>query len=377
MSRLVPRLVSVLVLGTVAASSMFPLSAQQVAVQPQTSAKGQQTQALRRGAPPPPAAVEVTARQIALFGKATGVGPGGRLEFVGGLILTSPSKDFGGWSGAVMSDDGRRLFAISDRGIWLTADLVYDGPRPKGLARAMIGETPGSGGQALSRFRDRDSESVTLLDGTLSRGTMLVGFERNHRIGRFPLTEQGLGPPQGFLKMPPEARKMGSNRGFEAVAVVRGGPLKGAIVAFAEEFFDADRNHTGWIWTGGIGSDPQAIKLKNIADFAVTDAASLPDGSLIVLERKFRWLEGVKTRLRMIRAADLRPGAVLDGEILLDADMAAEIDNMEGLAVSRNSAGRIVLTLISDNNFNSFLQRTLLLQFTLNEPATAAGANKH
>jgi hypothetical protein len=40
------------------------------------------------------------------------------------------------------------------------------------------------------------------------------------------------------------------------------------------------------------------------------------------------------------------------------------IDNMEGLAVHRAKNGDVVLTLISDDNFNP-LQRALLLQFTL------------
>ena len=61
------------------------------------------------------------------------------------------------------------------------------------------------------------------------------------------------------------------------------------------------------------------------------------------------------------------PGATLDGEVLLAADLSQEIDNMEGLAVSRGASGETVLTLISDDNFNHFLQRTVLLQFTLND----------
>lgn len=345
-------------------------TAQQVAVQP-----GGQPRRLGPALVPAPVPVEVTARQIASFGKAAGVGAGGRLEFVGGLVLASTHKEFGGWSGAVMSDDGRRLLAISDRGNWMTADIVYDAGRPKGLANAMLGEIAGVGGQSLGRFRDRDAESVTLLDGNLSRGTVLIAFERNHRIGRFPVSDRGLGAPLGYLKMPSDVRKMSSNKGFEAVTVLRGGPLRGAVVAFGEEYRDADSHHIGWIWPGGIGSEPQRLGFKNIADFAITDAASLPDGSLLVLERKFRWLEGVKARIRLIRAADVRPGAMLDGEVLLDADMLAEIDNMEALALSRNAAGRTMLTLMSDNNFNGFLQRSLLLQFTLAEPA-AAGPRK-
>jgi len=100
---------------------------------------------------------------------------------------------------------------------------------------------------------------------------------------------------------------------------------------------------------------------------ALMHLAALPDGSLIVLERRFRWSEGVKMRLRLIRAA-----GAFDGEVLLEADSGYEIDNMEGLAVHQGARGETVLTLISDDNFNSLLQRTLLLQFTLLLDAQAA-----
>jgi hypothetical protein len=74
-------------------------------------------------------------------------------------------------------------------------------------------------------------------------------------------------------------------------------------------------------------------------------------------------------RLRLLPAADVKPGTVLDGEVLLEADIGYEIDNMEGLAVHRGPRGETVLTLISDNNFNNFLQRTLLVQFELGPAA--------
>ena len=57
-------------------------------------------------------------------------------------------------------------------------------------------------------------------------------------------------------------------------------------------------------------------------------------------------------------------GARLDGEVLLDAGMTSQIDNMEGLAVSEDEDGRTILTLVSDDNY-SVLQRTLILQFAL------------
>ena len=38
---------------------------------------------------------------------------------------------------------------------------------------------------------------------------------------------------------------------------------------------------------------------------------------------------------------------------------------MEGIAVHRGRGGETIITLMSDDNFNSLLQRNLLLQFTL------------
>jgi hypothetical protein len=82
------------------------------------------------------------------------------------------------------------------------------------------------------------------------------------------------------------------------------------------------------------------------------------------LERSLGWPEGLLVQIRRIPIADVRPGAILDGPVLFEADLRFEIDNMEGLAVHQTPAGEIVLTLISDDNFSA-LQRTELLQFTL------------
>jgi hypothetical protein len=308
-------------------------------------------------------AIEVHARPIDRFDRAN---PDrqqfGRLRFRGGLVLTSPAKEFGGYSALALAPDGRRFVALSDEGTWLLGDIAYDGTRPKGLINTRLGPLVGVKGRALHSKRDLDAESLALLEGTLGQGIVLIGFERNHRIGRFPIGPQGIGAPTGYLKLPPEARRMRSNSGLEALVVPKGGPHKDAVIAFAEQLLDERRNHTGWIWPQG---EPRRLSLVNIGDFDITDAAALPDGGLLVLERFFRLTEGVKMRLRLIKPADLRPGALLDGEVLLEADGGYEIDNMEGLAVHQDTRGETVLTLISDDNFNSFLQRTLLLQFEL------------
>jgi hypothetical protein len=43
--------------------------------------------------------------------------------------------------------------------------------------------------------------------------------------------------------------------------------------------------------------------------------------------------------------------------------MGHEIDNMEGLALHTGPRGETIITMISDDNFNHVMQRTVLLQF--------------
>src|SRR6185503_16806615 len=120
-------------------------------------------------------------------------------------------------------------------------------------------------------------------------------------------------------------------------------------------------------WGSGGSGEAQKFQLQDIDGFNITDAASLADGSLLVLERYFRWTEGVKMRLRHIAAREVAPGARITGRTLIEADSGFDIDNMEGLAVHRGPGGETILSLISDDNFNHFLQRTVFLQFTLHE----------
>jgi hypothetical protein len=290
----------------------------------------------------------------------------GDLEYRGGLVLSSSSEHFGGWSGLVMDADGKRLLSISDEGSWMTADVEHDDAgAPTGLARARIGPLLALHGRPLRDKREQDAESVALVDGTIERGTLLIGFERLHRIGRFPVRGGEVQAPTEYLQLPPEARRMPVNQGFEAVAVLKAGPLRGSIVAFAERYTRGTGYHTGWIWTGS--AEPQRLQLRDIDGFNITDAAGLPDGGLLVLERYFRWTAGVHMRIRRLSAAEIRPGAQMTGHTVMQADSGYEIDNMEGLALHRGPRGETVLSLISDDNFSHLLQRTVFLQFTLVE----------
>jgi len=112
------------------------------------------------------------------------------------------------------------------------------------------------------------------------------------------------------------------------------------------------------------GLTPGTFSIRRTEDLDISDAALLPNGDLLILERSFNLTDLLTVRIRRVPLTDIRPGAVVDGPVLFKADLSYEIDNMEGLSVHQTPSGEIVLTLISDDNF-SRIQRTLLLQFAL------------
>jgi hypothetical protein len=166
---------------------------------------------------------------------------------------------------------------------------------------------------------------------------------------------------------------MVANRGIEAMALIRTGKLKGTLLAFTEGRVDKNGNVQGWLIGGPT---PGNILLKRLGGFDITDAAALPDGGIVLLERRFRFSEGIKMRIRRIVPGELKRGAVIKGEVLLEADDSLNIDNMEAIAAHRARSGETVLTLMSDDNFSP-LQRTLIMQFTLpaGQPIAAGTPN--
>lgn len=287
----------------------------------------------------------------------------GKLVWRGSLELTSDSPNFGGYSGLALSADGTRLVAVSDSGSWLTARLTYGEGRVTALTEAKLGPLLARNGEPLEGG-NADAESLAFAQAGAIEGKAYVSFERNHRIIAYQVQDGAFGAPERSITLPPRAKDIGSNAGLEAITVLRAGPSRGAILAMSEEYLDDAGNHIGWLIGGAA---PGQLSIRRLAGFAITDVTSLPGGDVVILERRFRFTEGVKMRLRRIKASDIRPGAVLEGDILFATDDLREIDNMEGLASHRDPDGTSVLTIISDDNFNPFFQRTLLMQFALPE----------
>jgi hypothetical protein len=156
--------------------------------------------------------------------------------------------------------------------------------------------------------------------------------------------------------------KLPSNRGIECLMVApKGSPVAGALIAISERGLDDAGNIRGFLIGG---PKPGLFSFKRSDEFDVVDCAITPNSDVLILERYFSWRRGVAMRIRRVPLADIVPGALLEGQMLISADMGFQIDNMEGLSVHRAANGDTVLTLVSDDNF-SLIQRTILLQFTL------------
>lgn len=286
----------------------------------------------------------------------------GALEFRGGLELTSKSSAFGGISGLYMPD-GEHLLALTDNGSWLKARLVYRDGRLDSLADAEMAPLLGDNGKPLAAQGAYDTESLARIGDDY-----YVGIERVERIVRFTYGKQGFAARGTDIHVPSEFRTFDKNSSLEClVSPPQGEPHAGKLIVVTERILDANGDHRAYVLDPAAKDGNAGVvrfSVKRSDDFDVTDCTMLTPGDVLILERRFSPARGVAMRIRRLPLAAIKEGALVDGAKLIEADLGYQIDNMEGIAVTRNEAGEIIITLVSDDNFSS-IQRNLILQFAL------------
>jgi len=276
----------------------------------------------------------------------------GKLEFLGGLVLTSKHEDFGGISGIRFVKDGN-FIAVTDKARVITGRLDRKNGKPNAIKGEKITRIKATNGKTITGAEDKDAEAIEL-----AGNQFLIGYERNDRILRMNLRGRKLVADGSYI-VDLEPYDFPDNKGPEAIAL---DPVSGKLFAFAEYALNGADNHQGFIISGGKVEKEITVKERN--GFSLTDAHFLPNGDLLMLERYYNPFTGSFMRLRRIAKANLYSDQPLDGEILIDVDDNYEIDNIEGLAISTMEDGSTRLTMISDDNFSK-RQRTVLLEFKL------------
>lgn len=295
-------------------------------------------------------AARVSATPVPLAESGPGRRRVGALAYLGGVRLTADDPAFGGYSSLMVLGD--RFTLLSDLGGVLHFTLGA-GWRPRAVRFADLPAGPRTGWTK----RDRDSESMTVDPAT---GRVWVGFEQFNQIWRYG---PGFAPPaQGVAPVAMAGWK--DNGGAESMVRLR----DGRFVAISETTRPpgGGTGRDALLWSGDPVAQPvPAFRFvyHPAPGFDPSDMTQLPDGRLLVLERRFQLPFRWSNRLVLVDPAAIRPGAAVTGQAVATLKAPLIHDNFEGVAAVREGEATI-LWLVSDDN-QLPIQRTLLLKFRL------------
>jgi len=272
----------------------------------------------------------------------------GPLVYRGGWEMRSDNPRFGGISALHVADG--QATGLSDAG-WV---IRFQLPRPgkASVSQGSIDMLVGGPGSPNIKS-DRDSESMTI-----AGAQVWIGFERRNAIWRYALD----GLRSQSHASPKAMAKWQRNAGPEAIVRLP----SGRFLVFSEHTMRNDGTSDVLLFDGDPavpGTQSLSLGYKAPEGYDVTDGALLPDGRLLLLNRRFTIWEGVSAKLVVAPVTKPMPDAVISGEEIATFRAPINIDNMEGLSITREN-GRTMLWLASDDNYNP-LQRSLLLKFEL------------
>lgn len=276
----------------------------------------------------------------------------GRLTLLAGWKLEAPrSRQFGGWSALRIKGD--RFTVIGDYGSVLRFRLTRFGR----ATEAQIDRLPEGCGRQDDK-RERDSESLAA-----APGGWWIGYESDNRL----------------CKVTPDFRR--------AVAVVRPHQMAdwrkkygaetvlrladGRYMVIAERG-RTDRVPRPLLLFGGDPADPRTPVVERRytppAGFSPTDAAQLPDGRILVLNRRFGLATLFTSMLVAVDPAAFNRDVPITGTPIAQLAPPTLHDNFEGLDVTVEN-GRPIIWMIADDNFMRW-EANYLLKFAIDDVPT-------
>lgn len=304
--------------------------------------------------------IDLRSAPIAHFRLGSGETRFGALEFVGGLDLSSRAGEFGQFSALRFLTPGGDFIGVADHGYWFKGRIERDAAGlPAGISGFAMQPMVDRAGAPIADKADKDAEGLEVTEGVAT-----VSFERHARVSEYRIDGASIGGPLRDLDFVIPRHELRYNQGIETlVRAPAGGILAGARIAIAERSIDPEGNIFAAILEG-----PQkgVFKIRRSGDFDVTDGVFMENGDLLLLERRFSMVTGAAMRLRRIEGDTIRRNALVDGKVLMEANLAYRIDNMEALDIWKRADGETIVSILSDNN-QSFLQKTIYLEFRLAE----------
>ncbi|MCJ1962791.1 esterase-like activity of phytase family protein [Novosphingobium mangrovi (ex Hu et al. 2023)] len=273
----------------------------------------------------------------------------------------------GGYSALVPIGDDQ-LLAISDGGMWLHLSMRAGAPFRHAYGKVGL----------ATRSKEKEDRDVESAFRDLRSGAIWLGMEGVNAIAR---TDAQLREEKRVK--PAAMRDWDVNSGPEAMTRLRDGRF--LVLRETPTSGTGGRLHDAVLFDGDPvegpqeGGKAQRLQFAGARNFSAVDAATLPDGRVLVLMRRLVWPAPLTFAGRIVIAdpRDIVPGETWTSQevAVLASDMP--LDNFEGMAVREGAQGRVEIWLISDDNFMRHWQSTLLWKLSV-DPAQlpCTGASK-
>jgi hypothetical protein len=271
--------------------------------------------------------------------------PVSKAQFSSDITLRSDDENFGGFSGLDLSSDGTKFTIITDRGFISSGEIERTNGKITKVTYGPLQALKSPRGNKL-KAGWRDSEGLALMPS----GGFVVSFEGHHRLVKYTSETAISSPILAF----PTPKSTHSNGSLEALAVRPNGTLLTLIEGRAM----ATTPHMVYRLKKGATQWDTPYSIPRYRPYLPVGADVGPDGRLYVLERHLSGIFGFSSRVRRF---DFGAQSLTNETLLLETKPGVH-DNLEALAVWRDSAGDIRLTMISDDNFN-FFQSTEVVEY--------------
>ena len=288
----------------------------------------------------------VTAGLVLIAGLEGSASPTPPPGFLDAFHWKVDAPRFGGFSGIEVSENGRDIIVLSDRGAYTTGQITRDeSGRIVTISVEPVQPLQGADGKPLKPGLS-DSEGIALA----ADGSVYVSFEGRARVLHYPT----LGGPAQNLPSARDFKAMQQNSALEALAI----DAAGTLYTLPERSGVEDKPFPVYRFKGGKWD--KRLKIPRAGGYLAVGADFGPDGKFYLLERDFRGLAGFSSRLRRF---SLGPKGFDEGETLLETPVGL-YDNLEGVSIWRNAAGHLTATMVSDDNFKFFL-RSQIVEYQL------------